>query len=180
MESGVSVYRLHLTIWSLHPQIAGVNFQWLRDTDSVTISEPRHDLFTSERYLNSPVRLVTQGLGGVRQPLNVDQTEFEFPILEDLKAEGATDYVAMPLRFSDGQNHSMTLASDHINGFTTANLGLIFECIGVISRYFEVLTLRTNTETLLDTYLGRRTGQKVLEGAVRRGDGEKYSGSHSV
>lgn len=172
VETGVSVYRLNITIWSLHPQIAGMNFHWLRSTDTVTVSEPSYDLFTSEQFLNSPIRLVSEGLGGVRQPLNVEKTEFEFPIMEDLRAEGATDYVAMPLRFSDGQYNSMTLASDHKDGFTTADLGLIFECIGVISRYFEVLTLRANTVTLLDTYLGPRTGRKVLEGAVRRGHGE--------
>lgn len=172
VESGVPVYRLNITIWSLHPQIAGANFNWRRNTDTVSVSEPSHDLFTSEQFLNSPVRLVTEGLGGVRQALNVERTEFEFPIMEDLRAEGATDYVAMPLRFSDGQYNSITLASDDANGFTTADLGLVFECVGVLSRYFEVLTLRTNTMTLLDTYLGPRTGRKVLEGAIRRGDGE--------
>ncbi|MCP4083064.1 MAG: guanylate cyclase, partial [Planctomycetaceae bacterium] len=92
--------------------------------------------------------------------------------MEELKNQGATDYVAVPLRFSDGQFHSLTMALDHENGFTTENLGLVFECVGVISRYFEVLTLRNNTTTLLDTYLGKRTGQKVLSGDIRRGQDE--------
>ncbi len=172
VEEGIAVYRLNITIWSLHPEIAGKNYMWLRDSDEVIVSEPSHDVFENKSYLNSPMNLVTQGLGGVRQPLSVDEAEFEFPIMEDLKAQGATDYVAMPLHFSDGQFHPMTLTSDHERGFTTANLGLIFECIGVISRYFEVLTLRANTVTLLDTYLGQRTGQQILEGKIRRGEGE--------
>ncbi len=172
VEDGVSIFRLSITIWSLHPEIAGMNYLWSSESDEVVISEPSHDLFSDERYLNSPMRLVTQGLGGVRQPLTVEATEFEFPIMDELKAQGATDYVAMPLRFSDGQSHPLTLASDHPRGFTTENLGLIFECMGVLSRYFEVLTLRANTVTLLDTYLGKRTGQKVLQGDIRRGQGE--------
>lgn len=172
VENGVAVFRLSITIWSLHPEIAGMNYQWSRDSDEVKIAEPSHDVYTDERYLNSPMRLVTQGLGGVRQPLTGKNSEFEFPIMEELKALGATDYVAMPLRFSDGQYHPMTLASDHQRGFTTENLGLIFECMGVLSRYFEVLTLRANTVALLDTYLGKRTGQKVLQGDIHRGQGE--------
>ena len=44
--------------------------------------------------------------------------------------------------------------------------------MGVISRYFEVLTLRKNTATLLDTYLGKRTSEKVLNGDIHRGQGE--------
>lgn len=172
VDSGIAVFRINITIWSLHPMIAGVNFIWHRDSDEVVISEPSYDLFTNPAYLNSPLNLVTKGLGGVRQLLNVDEAEFKFSIMQDLKDQGATDYVAMPLRFSDGKFHSMTLTSDHVNGFTTQNLGLIFECVGVISRFFEVLTLRANQVTLLDTYLGPRTGQKVLEGDIRRGKGE--------
>ncbi len=172
IEAGIAVYRMNITIWSLHPQIAGVNFFWKKDSDEVIVSGASYEIFKSPDYLNSPVNLVTKGLGGVRQPLNVEKSEFQFPIMEDLKDQGATDYVAMPLRFSDGQFHSLTMASDHENGFTTENLGLVFECVGVISRYFEVLTLRDNTTTLLDTYLGKRTGQKVLSGDIRRGQGE--------
>ena len=172
VESGIQVYRMSIMIWSLHPQIAGVNFRWYRDTDEVEVLEPRHEIFDDSRYLNSPINLVTKGAGGVRQPLNRGDMEFEFPILDELKAEGGTDYVAMPLRFSDGKFHCMTMACDHRDGFTTKNLGMVFECIGVISRYFEVLTLRKNTTTLLDTYLGKRTGQKVLNGDIHRGQGE--------
>ena len=172
VESGIAVYRMNITIWSLHPQIAGVNFRWMRDSDEVTISEPSHEVFNNPDYLSSPLNLVTRGLGGVRQPLNSGKTEFDFPIMQELKDEGATDYVAMPMRFSDDRFHSLTMASDHKNGFTTENLGLVFECMAVISRYFEVMTLRKNTTTLLDTYLGKRTGEKVLSGDIRRGQGE--------
>ncbi|MEM7301614.1 MAG: DUF427 domain-containing protein [Pseudomonadota bacterium] len=169
---GIALQRLTVTIWSLHPEIAGLNMIWLRDEDTVRASEPDHSLFSNPAYINSPLRHVTDGLGGVRQPLNEDKTEFDFPIMADLKAKGATDYVAMPLIFSDGQINIMTLTSDHPDGFTTANLGLIFECSSVISRYLEVMTLRKNTEVLLETYLGQRTGRKVLNGAIRRGEGE--------
>ncbi len=172
IQAGIEISRLNITIWSLHPEIAGINYRWHRNTGEVTINEPGHEIFSNPDFINSPLNLVTKGLGGVRQPLDVDEAEFEFPIMEDLKAEGATDYVAMPLRFSDGQFHSMTMACDHPNGFTTENLGLVFECSGVISRFFEVLTLRKNATTLMDTYLGKRTGEKVLNGDIRRGQGE--------
>ena len=172
VDSGMAIYRMRIMLWSLHPQIAGVNYQWMREGDEITVSEPGHDLFTNPAYINSPINLVTKGLGGVRQSLVGDASEFEFQIMEDLKNLGATDYVAMPLRFSDGQNNCMSIACDHEDGFKTENLGQIFECVGTISRYLEVLTLRANTTTLLNTYLGQRTGQKVLAGDIRRGQGE--------
>jgi len=172
VEAGIGVYRLTVVVWSLHPEIAGANFQWLRDTDEVKVSDASHDILEDDNFLNSPIYHVSKGKGGVRQPLTVDSFEFEFPVMHELKAAGATDYVAMPLRFSDGQYNVMTLASDRDGGFTTAELGQVFEVAGTIGRYFEVLTLRKNTETLLDTYLGRRTGKRVLMGDIRRGQGE--------
>lgn len=69
--------------------------------------------------------------------------------MDDLKEQGVTDYVAMPLPFSDGRINVLTLASDHPNGFTTANLGLIFECSALISRLFEVFALTSNATSLL-------------------------------
>ena len=122
---------------------------------------------------NSPIRWVSEGLGGVRQPLNADDAEFSFPIMEDLRRAGATDYVAMPLPFSNGRINVMTMASDHPDGFTTANLGLVFECSTVISRHYEVHAQTANAETLLGTFLGKRTGGRVLGGEIRRGDGEE-------
>lgn len=173
VEHGVAVSRLNIVIWSRHPQIAGVAYLWKASTGKVEVNNAHHENLTDIGYTNSPIRHVTLGLGGVRQPLNVGDVAFKFPIMDELKEEGATDYVAMPLNFSDGQINVMTMATDHPDGFTTANLGLVFECSAVISRFFEVMTLRANAETLLGTYLGRATGARVLGGEYRRGDGEE-------
>jgi adenylate cyclase len=96
----------------------------------------------------------------------------DFPILEDLVAEGATDYVAMPLRFSDGQLNILTLVSDRPGGFSTEALGQIYEILPTLSRLFESHALRLSSATLLRTYLGSDAGQRVMDGLVKRGDGE--------
>ena len=85
---------------------------------------------------------------------------------------GGTDYVAMPLLFSDGQINIITLVSDRSGGFSTEELGQFYEILPVLSRLFEVHALRTTAITLLDTYLGKHSGQRVLEGSIKRGDGE--------
>ncbi len=176
VRDGIAISRLNVTIWSLHPQIAGSSHVWHRDTDAVNVNSASHENLNDDVFINSPIRYVSEGMGGVRQPLAGayadHNTEFSFPIMADLKAEGATDYVAMPLPFSNGQINVLTLASDHPDGFTTANLGLVFESSAVISRFYEVLTQRANAGVLLETYLGERTGARVLGGEIRRGDGE--------
>ncbi len=172
-REGIAVWRLNVAMWSLHPQIAGASYVWHRETDTVTVDTARHENLSSDAFVNSPIRYVSEGMGGVRQPLTMEELEFKFPIMEDLKQQGATDYVAMPLPFSDGRINVMTMATDHPDGFTTANLGLVFECSAVLSRYFEVHSLRTKASTLLGTYLGKKTGARVLGGEIKRGDGDE-------
>jgi adenylate cyclase len=77
----------------------------------------------------------------------------------------------MPMRFSDGQINIITLVSGEAGGFSTAQLGLLYEILPVLSRLFEVFALQDTAATLLGTYLGRRTGSEVLNGLIRRGDG---------
>jgi class 3 adenylate cyclase/uncharacterized protein (DUF427 family) len=171
-QQGVSISRFAVMIWSLHPQIAGKNYVWEKETGEVTTFAPSHEIYDHPAFLNSPLLHVSRGLGGVRQKLDDAHFTNSYPIMQELKDKGATDYVAMPLRFSDGRTNVMTMTCDHPDGFTTANLGLVFECASVISRFYEVFTQKENARSLLETYVGKRTGARVLGGEIRRGDGD--------
>jgi adenylate cyclase len=173
LEQGVYLSRLSVLAWSLHPQIAGKNFIWQKATNAVSTYAPSYEIYDHPAYHNSPLRHVSKGLGGVRHRIDRADTEDAFPILADLREAGATDYVAMPLPFSDGRINVLTVASDHPAGFTTANLGLIFECSAVVARYYEVFMQRENAQSLLETYVGKRTGARVLGGEIRRGEGDE-------
>lgn len=173
LQSGIAISRLGLMIWSLHPLIAGKNYLWTKTEKEIRTLAPPYELYNDPRFINSPVRHVSDGLGGIRQKISIETPESSFPIIEDLRAQGATDYVAMPMQFSDGRTNVLTLTCDHPDGFTTANLGLIFECSSVISRYYEVFMQRENAQSLLETYVGKRSGSRVLGGEIRRGDGDE-------
>ena len=170
---GVAVSRMNVMIWSLHPLIAGKNYVWLERTGMVTTYAPSYEIYDHPSFINSPLRTVSEGLGGVRQRLTDLEPGEGFPIMKDLQAEGATDYVAMPLPFSDGRINVLTLTSAHPGGFSTADLGLVYECSTVISRYYEVFMQRENAQALLETYVGKRSGGRVLGGEIRRGDGDE-------
>ena len=173
IENGVALSRLNVMIWSLHPLIAGKNYVWEKGNGGVNTYAPSYEIHDHPAYVNSPLRHVSNGLGGVRQKLDEDHPDNAFPVMQDLRAKGGTDYVAMPLPFSDGRINVLTLTCDHPDGFTTANLGLVFEMSGVISRCYEVFAQSENAKALLETYVGKRTGARVLEGQIRRGDGDE-------
>jgi class 3 adenylate cyclase/uncharacterized protein (DUF427 family) len=168
---GVPVARMTVIIPTLHPQVFASVFVWRDDERRVkTIFEP-HDILHQPKFSRSPFAPIIRGAGGVRRRLEGARSEPDFPVVQELQAEGATDYVAMPFRFSDGQINVMSLTSFAPGGFTTAALGNVFEVLPALARMFEVHAQRRISVGLLETYLGRHTGKRVLQGEIKHGDG---------
>lgn len=171
-DHGISISRLSVFNWSLHPLVAGQNHIWLRHRQEVVTFTASYDILETPGFVNSPMRYAAQGLGGVRQRLDGSPLEFEFPVFDDLKKKGVTDYAALPMATEQGPSNLLTLACDHPDGFTTADLGVVSECADMLGRLYENFALRDNARALLNTYLGRRTAARVLSGEIRRGDGD--------
>lgn len=172
-EAGVPVDRSTVIMPTLHPQIFATVLVWRADTPGIrTIYEP-HDILLQPKFADSPFAPIIRGAGGVRRRLEDPGCEIDFPVVRELRAEGATDYVAMPFHFSDGQINVMSMTSFAAGGFSTGHLGQVFEVLPLLARLFEVYATRRTATALLETYLGRHTGKRVLEGLVKHGDGEQ-------
>lgn len=170
-SAGVPISRMTVIIPTLHPQVFATVFVWRDDAGVKTIYEP-HDILASPKFKDSPFAPILRGAGGVRRKLGQPDVKLDFPVVRDLHAEGATDYVAMPFRFADGQLNVMSMTSFGRGGFSANDLGRVYEVLPLLSRLFEVFSQRRTAVTLLETYLGRYTGQRVLDGLVKHGDGE--------
>ena len=170
--AGLPTWRLRLFIRTLNPQLYGLFFRWQRDVEGIEEFQATHTGVQSSQYRNSPFAPIINGEGGVRRRLEGADPELDFPILEDLVEEGATDYVALPLRFSDGVINVLTLVSDKPGGFSTSHLGFLYEILPNLGRLVESYAQRLSSLTLLRTYLGRDAGERVMNGLVKRGDGE--------
>ena len=51
-------------------------------------------------------------------------------------------------------------------------MGFLYEILPNLGRLVEAHALRLSSLTLLKTYLGRDAGERVMNGLVKRGDGE--------
>jgi adenylate cyclase len=142
IATGFPIWRLRLLVRTMNPLLFALVYTWQRDGDEVSVLELSHENLQSDKYRNSPFALVIKGEGGVRRRLEGPDAQLDFPVLEDLLDLGATDYVAMPLRFSDGQLNILTLVSDQTGGFSTEELGQIYEILPTMSRLFESHALR--------------------------------------
>ena len=90
-------------------------------------------------------------------------------MLEDLRAQGITDYVAFPLVFTDRSVHVISMQTKETAGFSEGEMGALAKIVPPLARVVEVETLRRTATTLLDTYVGNRTGARILAGQIRRG-----------
>lgn len=171
------VWRLRLLVRTLNPQLFAHAYTWQRDIEGIDEYQATHAGLQSQEYRDSPFAPIIAGEGGIRRRLEGPNPKLDFPILKDLVAEGATDYVAMPVRFSDGLINILVLTSDRPGGFSTQDLGDLYEVLPALGRQLEAYAQRVSSLTLLRTYLGRDAGERVMDGLVQRGDGEEV---HSV
>lgn len=171
-RTGFPVDRSTVILPTLHPQIFATVLVWRADMPGIRTVYEQHDILEQPRFADSPFAPIIRGAGGVRRRMEEPDCKLDFPVVRDLKSEGATDYVAMPFRFSDGQINVMSMTSFAAGGFFTAHLGEIYEVLPMLGRLFEVHAQRRTATALLETYLGRHTGERVLKGLVKHGDGE--------
>jgi adenylate cyclase len=94
-------------------------------------------------------------------------------VLEELKAEGIADYVIVEVLFSNGSRNSISLATRKPGGFSDHDITEVQQLLHVFALAMENFINRDMARTLLETYLGRISGSRVLDGQVQRGDGDE-------
>jgi adenylate cyclase len=127
------------------------------------------------RHEDNPVWRVVVGGETLRRRVDVPESELDFPILHDLKALGATDYFALPIKRAQGINYMVTYVTDRIGGFTaqeTLELSRVSQRLPLL---VDLHNLRRISSNILNAYLGAKTGPKVLAGQIRRGTGEEIT-----
>jgi adenylate cyclase len=169
---GIPLWRVAVFIRTLHPNVMGRRFVW-RPGAEVEASEAPFELLASADFLENPVARVYQTKVPIRRRLADPNCAFDFPILTELGAEGVTDYLAVPLFFTDGAVHVVTCTTRRRGGFTDQQITAIDSVIGPLTRVAEIRMLRRMAGMLLDTYVGHSPGERILAGHIRRGDIEE-------
>ena len=172
LAAGLPIYRVAVFVRTLHPNLLGRAFIWQADKGGVEITEAGHDLLESEQFQKSPIRKVVAERVEVRRRIADPGCPMDFPILEDLRREGATDFIAVPLRFINGEVHATSFATRSPGGFRDDELAALRRLIAPFTRMVEIFGNMQKARNILDAYLGPSAGEKVLAGHIRRGDGE--------
>jgi adenylate cyclase len=81
-----------------------------------------------------------------------------------------THYVMAPLVFSNRVVNAMSWATDAPGGFTQADGEMLRDLVPVFVPVLEATAGRRIYSELLATYVGRDPGERIMAGAVQRGD----------
>ncbi len=182
VAAGIPLQRAHATQRALHPVIGAVGFDWHRDEGQATRADYLRLSGQQERWLASPFyHMLQKGLPELRERLLDGKEPSRFPVLEEFRAQGATDYLAATVFFGqeatgpgidpddppEGMITSWT--SDAPKGFSDGNLGAMRELLPVLGLALKSASSHRTAKDLLAVYLGRDAGERVLSGDIQRG-----------
>jgi len=170
VAAGIPLDRVAAFVQTLHPHIMGRAFRW-KPGAPVQINEASHAMLHTPTFRSSPVGQVMQTGEPYRARLARDGTE-EFAVLKELAEQGMKDYLAVPLRFMNGTIHAITFATASDAGFSDEDIEALTEVCRPLARVAEILALGRTAVNLLDTYVGRNAGERILKGHILRGDTE--------
>ncbi len=167
-QANAPVWRLRFAMRTLHPLLAAVGTTWENDTGPKPIVESTHGLETRGGYAGSPMTTVSQSRKSFRQNLST-LTADHHEVLHELRAQGGSDYYALPIPFGDRVAAVMTLTTRHAGGFTHADLAGFDAIATQLAPIIEVLRLTTLSSAVSEAYLGKHTAKRVLAGEITRG-----------
>ena len=180
---GIPLWRSFVSFRILHPKFASVSIIWRRDKRTGTVEhiETLHgQAFTSEEWRQSPMyHMLSTQIPFLRRRLKGEEVLLDFPVCRELQEQGGADYVAWMIPFARADEPGPHLdgvigswSTDRPSGFSDGEIHSLARIQQRLVVALKVQIKQQIAHTVLATYLGMDAGRQVLNGQIRRGDGE--------
>ena len=184
-EAGLDLSRAITVIDTLHPVYEGRAFRWRNDgvAEDIVVEYGRTTEGEAADSWQQTVfyHLTVSGDDEIRRRIGLGDRTDDFSQLETLRQEGQIDYLAMMHRFArEGVIGEMECvyshwATRHPEGFRDTDLDALRRLVPTLVLSLKCTSLARIAETLVEVYLGRDAGQRVLSGRILRGVADKIS-----
>lgn len=172
MAQGIPLWRMGAYIPTLDPELLGDAFVWRRAENKAEYIQAPWSLLGEKDFQASPLHEITRTKAPFRRRLTGPQALLDYPLMRELRDAGATDYFGLPLPFADDTPVHLTFATDRDSGFSDDDIEALHDVALVLARLAETFAVRVRVERLLNTYIGRDAGRRVMAGQIQRGTGE--------
>ncbi len=173
--TGMPLDAIRLTARTLHPAIDAIGVTW-QPGGTITGDVFGHQQQQSENWQRSPLlHMISNRQSRMRRRISDDRVADEFPVFQDLRHEGVTDYLAHLMAFGNwGPNTVDGLIvrwmSKRTDGFPEDDIAVLDGIARPVAAAVLPGIQRQIARNLLEAYVGARSGQRVLEGAIQPGD----------
>ncbi|WP_415922016.1 adenylate/guanylate cyclase domain-containing protein [Tateyamaria sp. SN6-1] len=170
VADGIPLMRLRFGIRTTHPLTAAVSVIWEADGGPPVQQAAPLGYEGRSTYIGSPMEIIVNTGAPYRKRLSAPLTDADHRVLHELKSQGATDYYGMPVPFLNGNGGMFIGVSDAPDGFAQDDIDALDRISAAMTAIAEAYSNRHLAEAIATSYLGPRTGQRVLEGQITRGD----------
>jgi len=178
--AGLDLWRAAAAIDSLHPTVEGHFYEWRRAKGQAGGREYERNNIAEDKWQQSPFfRLLETKERRLRRRVGDNYRQGEFPMVDDLLAEGVTDYLAYVIPFNDvaraGDSDALSSSwcADRPGGFTEDQVAVLDRLLPTLALAFRNRAIARSANNLVQVYLGRDAGTRVLQGQIERGKTEK-------
>lgn len=167
---GVPIDRMSWSCRAMHPEILGFQGIWRAEQGVQEINHATS--METGGFSRSPLAPLYRGeTRKIRRPLGPGSNLDEFDILRELHDAGYTDYLALivphPNQF---ERVPVTFATRVPGGFRDDDIQRLEQLLPLLTLVLRNASVRRGTRSLLETYLGRDSASRVLDGHIRRGE----------
>ncbi|NKB54499.1 MAG: adenylate/guanylate cyclase domain-containing protein [Rhizobiaceae bacterium] len=174
-NAGLPVKWVCITMRTLHPRFGTLSYIWRADTKKVDYMPQRRTAPKPASATSGQMNFMPD-TGSATHRYRIDGNDkLQFPILEQLRNEGMTDYAASLVRYESGSKDSafegvyFSCATDSPAGFDTDNLQQVFDVLPYFAIAIKSRLTYDVASTVTKTYLGKDAGRRVLTGEIDRG-----------
>lgn len=176
VAAGVPLMRGVMSMRTLHPTMDAISFIWRRGA-GMQSAELGVGLAESEGWLRSPFHfMIAENVTSLRRRLAGPETRLDFPVLEEMRDQGGTEYFASLVPFdigpSDGHLETGLISSwvtDAPEGFSDRDAAILERLIPRLALSVNVNLTRQIAVNVLDTYVGPAAGRHIMSGDIHRG-----------
>ncbi|HML11020.1 MAG TPA: hypothetical protein VK432_09170, partial [Stellaceae bacterium] len=183
LDAGLPIARAGVIIDTLHPIHEGRAFRWRRDASGSTelIEYGPTEGEAAASWRASAIYHLWKSGGSLFRARLAAGEGHQFLNLVGWAAEGMTDYLALINRFArEGTIGEMDCvysywASDNPGGFSDEAISSLTGLMPSLALAVKSVSLTRIAQTLVETYLGRDPGRRVLDGRIGRAAAEQIS-----
>ncbi|GEP60972.1 adenylate/guanylate cyclase domain-containing protein [Reyranella soli] len=175
---GFPILRGQVGFRILHPLYDASAISWTADKGTVVSLFRPDDVTGQERFDRSPFgHALAHRLPVLRRRLTGETALFDFTELEEFRAVGGTDYVVFLVAFESAARTGVICSwlADRALGFTDDEIVQLQRITRELGIAMKSRIERSVAHNVAHAYLGKRAGDAVLNGSIRRGDGEKIT-----